>query len=87
MEINGTRSRNGQSLILRGWPMPKSGGFLLNRPDKRNAQNLTMVEAFLAALELIRADRNSRWSSRGGPGKVSAPAWTCTISTFSTTSR
>ena len=41
----------------------------LNRPDKRNAQNLTMVQAFLDALEVIRGERELKVIITRGAGK------------------
>jgi enoyl-CoA hydratase/carnithine racemase len=43
---------------------------VLNRPDKRNSWNRAMCEAFLAALELIRADRSLKVVVTKGAGPV-----------------
>jgi len=43
---------------------------LLNRPDKRNAWNRPLCEAFLAALEIIRADRSLKVVISKGAGAV-----------------
>jgi enoyl-CoA hydratase/carnithine racemase len=43
---------------------------VLNRPDKRNAWNQPLCEAFLAALEIIRADRSLKVVISKGAGAV-----------------
>lgn len=42
----------------------------LNRPEKRNALNEALVEAFFESLEIIRADRNIKAVVTRGAGKV-----------------
>ena len=42
----------------------------LNRPEKRNALNETIVEAFFESLEIIRADRDIKAVVTRGAGKV-----------------
>ncbi|MGE3248250.1 MAG: enoyl-CoA hydratase/isomerase family protein [Beijerinckiaceae bacterium] len=42
----------------------------LNRPDKRNCWNREMCEAFLASLEIIRADKSLKCCITRGAGKV-----------------
>jgi len=43
---------------------------VLNRPDKRNALNGALVEAWFAALEVIRADRSLKVVITKGAGGV-----------------
>ena len=42
----------------------------LNRPEKRNALNAALVEAFFESLEIIRADRDIKAVVTRGTGKV-----------------
>ena len=42
----------------------------LNRPEKRNALNEALVEAFFESLEIIRADRDIKAGVTRGAGKV-----------------
>ena len=42
----------------------------LNRPEKRNALNEALVEAFFESLEIIRSDREIKAVVTRGAGKV-----------------
>jgi methylglutaconyl-CoA hydratase len=48
------------SLIQISYPLPSVAQINLNRPDKRNAFNLQMLEELVAAIDSIRADPTQR---------------------------
>jgi enoyl-CoA hydratase/carnithine racemase len=64
--------------VLKEWPelvldrLQDAGvaRILLNRPDKRNCLNATLVEAFFEALALIREDRNLKVVITKGAGST-----------------
>jgi enoyl-CoA hydratase/carnithine racemase len=67
-----------QWLVLKEWPelileRMKDAGvarIVLNRPDKRNALTATLVEAFFAALEIIRVDPELKVVITKGAGET-----------------
>ena len=71
MEIKWNKIKEWDELYLEKMDDAEVARITLNRPEKRNAQSLGLVQAFLDALELIRAERNLKVVITRGAG----PTW------------
>src|SRR5690348_6214299 len=70
MEIKWSKIKEWPELYLEKMDDAQVARVTLNRPDKRSAQNLTMVQSFLDALDLVRKERNLKVVITRGAGKT-----------------
>jgi methylglutaconyl-CoA hydratase len=57
-------------LVLRSDPLPGVALITLNRPDKRNALNIPLVEQLCAHLDAVHADKSNRVIILAGAGQA-----------------
>src|SRR5687767_15127004 len=65
-----TRPMADQSLVIVEHPQPQVTAIYMNRPDKRNALNIPMLQALVAAVEAANDDPSVRAIILRGRGPV-----------------